>query len=80
MVTYDLGVVMGHGPSGLFTAQLGPYIFLAQNCIRLESGLFKARSLNFIVQNVGPFTTPTYGLAARLYRDAACLASQGLLF
>jgi len=35
-VAMRLGVVMGHGPSGLFTIQVGPYIFLAQNCIRLE--------------------------------------------
>ena len=34
----QLGVVMGHGPSGHFTAQLGPLIFLAQNCIELEPG------------------------------------------
>jgi len=59
MVTYDLGVVMGHGPSGLFTAQLGPYIFLSQNCIRLESGPFRARPLDNRSQILRSFTTPT---------------------
>ena len=31
-----VGVVMGYGPSSLFTIQVGSYIFLAQNCIGLE--------------------------------------------
>ena len=33
-----VGVVMGYGPSSLFTIQVGPYIFLVQNCIKLEPG------------------------------------------
>ena len=33
--------------------------FLVQKYICLEPGPFRARSLNFLVQNVGPFTTPT---------------------
>ena len=33
-----VGVVMGYGPSSLFTIQVGPYIFLVQNCIKLELG------------------------------------------
>jgi len=31
-----VGVVTDYIPSGLFTIQLGPYTFLAQNCIGLE--------------------------------------------
>ena len=33
--------------------------FLVQKYIYLEPGPFRARSLDFLVQNVGPFTTPT---------------------
>ena len=37
---YELlaGMVMDHGPSGLFTIQFVPYVSLAQNCIRKEPG------------------------------------------
>ena len=35
-----------------------PLNFLVQNCIRLEPGLFRPRPLDFLVQNIGPFTTP----------------------
>jgi len=35
--------------------------FLVQNYIRLEPGFFRARPLDFLVQNVGPFTTPRCG-------------------
>jgi len=44
--------------SGLFTIQIVPYIFLAQNHIELKHGLFKARSLNNLGQNLRLFTTP----------------------
>ena len=37
-----------------------PLNFLAQNCIRLEPGSSRARRLDFLVQNVGPFTTPSH--------------------
>ena len=54
-------VVMGlyrYSCSGLFTIQIVPYIFLAQNYIKLKHGLFKARSLNNLGQNLRLFTTP----------------------
>ena len=50
-------VVMGQGPSGLFTAFSRPLNFLAQNCIRLESSSFRVRPLDFLVQNFRSFTT-----------------------
>jgi len=52
-----VGVVMGQGPSGLFTILLGPYTFLAQNCIGLEPGPFRAWSLNYLSHISRPFTT-----------------------
>ena len=33
--------------------------YLVQNCIRLEPDPFSTRPLDFLVQNVGPFTTLT---------------------
>jgi len=33
--------------------------YLVQNCIRLQPGPFRARPLDFLVQNFGPFTTPS---------------------
>jgi len=47
---------MGHDPSGLFTILPGPYAILAQNCIGLESGPFRARPLNYLSQISKPFT------------------------
>lgn len=38
----QLGMVADYNPRALFTIQFNPYIYLAQNCIRLEPGLFKA--------------------------------------
>ena len=32
---------------------------VAKNYIRLEPGPFRARSLDFLLQNIRPFTTPT---------------------
>ena len=40
-----------------------PLNYLVQNCIKLESGLFRARSLNFLIQNLRPFTIPTYTMS-----------------
>ena len=37
-----------------------PLNYLVQNCIRLEPGSFRARPLDFLVQNFGSFTTPRY--------------------
>ena len=37
-----------------------PLNYLVQNYIRLEPGPFRARPLHFLVQNVGPFTTPMH--------------------
>ena len=36
VVTITGGVVMDHGPSALFTIQLGPYIFLAQKIVKIR--------------------------------------------
>ena len=32
--------------------------FIVQNCIKLEPDFFKIRLLDFLVQNIGHFTTP----------------------
>ena len=47
--------------------------FLAQNCIRLESGPFRAWSLDFLVQNIEPFNTPKYGTVVVLSLSSGCL-------
>ena len=48
LVKLYLGVVTDHGPCGLFAIQLGPYIILAQNCIILDPGPFRARPLDYL--------------------------------
>ena len=40
--------------------------FLAQNCIRLESNLFRIRLLDFLIQNIRPVTTPTHSIVTFL--------------
>ena len=35
----SIGVVMSYDLNGLFTIYIGSYLFLAQNCINLESDL-----------------------------------------
>ena len=54
----ELGMVMGHGPSGSHSPTK-PLNFLVQNCIRLEPSPFRARPLDFLIQNLRPFTTPS---------------------
>ena len=51
-----VGVVMGLS----FHSSIRFLKFLVQNYIKLKSDLFRTRSLNFLVQNVGHFTTPTH--------------------
>ena len=49
-----VGVVIGHG----LVVSSQPNKTLVQNCIRLEPGSFRTRLLDFLVQNLEPFTTP----------------------
>ena len=53
------GEVTDHDISDLFTIQLEPYIFLAQNCVRLEHDFFKTQLLDYLSQISRPFTTPS---------------------
>ena len=55
-------MVTDHCPSNLFTIQLGPYIYLAQNCIRLEPDPLRAHPLDYLSQILRPFTTPMRGI------------------
>ena len=59
LVKLYLGVVTDHGPCDLFTIQLFiPYIFLTQNCIKLEPGYFRAQPLDYPSQILRSFTAP----------------------
>ena len=60
-------VVMGRDSSGLK--------FLVQKYIRLESSLFRIQPLDFLGQNVGPFTTPD----CNLHNCSCVLASYGTI-
>jgi len=51
----QLGVVMGHDPSGHFTAQLGPLIFFSSKLYRI-----RAWPLDYLGQIWRPFTTSSY--------------------
>ena len=52
-------MVTDHGPCDLFTIQLFvPYIFLTQNCIKLEPGYFRAQPLDYPSQILRSFTAP----------------------
>jgi hypothetical protein len=53
---YDEGVVMSHDHNASFTIQLDPFIFLSLILNRLDP--YRARFLNFLVQNEGSVTTP----------------------
>ena len=50
-------MVTDHDSNRIFTIQLGSYIFLAQNCIKLELDPFRARLLNYRSQILRPCTT-----------------------
>ena len=49
----------GTWPQWFFYSPIKSLNYLVQNCLRLEPVPFKTRPLNFLFQNIGPFTTPT---------------------
>ena len=58
----------------VFSQSNTTFKFLAQNYIKLEPDPFKIRFLNFLIQNIGSFTTPvplrqTSGVGRRIMED-----------